>query len=199
MIHRCFKLLANILFSDWVIHSWYRFYVKYGQKKIETSIGKFWQQRFQHVAATVRIHGKIVVSSPNNLHVGDYVRIGKNCYFSCEGGLTIGENTQISRNVTIYTNNHDVNSSWIPYDQNYVCKPVSIGKSVWIGMNVCIVPGVTIEDGAVIGMGTVVSKNVPRGAIVVGASQRIVGYRNLEAFDSAEAAGKLFGKDFPDA
>lgn len=199
MLHRCCQLVANFLFADRIVHAWYRFYTKYGQKKIETSIGRFWQERFKHVSATAKIHGKIVVSSPNNLRVGDYVRIGKNCYFSCEGGLTIGENTQISRNVTIYTNNHDVNSGWIPYDTNYVCKPVTIGKSVWIGMNVCIVPGVTIEDGAIIGMGTVVAKDVPRGAIVVGAGQRIVGYRDLESFESAQSAGKLFGKDFPNA
>ena len=40
-----------------------------------------------------------------------------------------------------------------------------------------------LEDGAVIGMGTIVSGRVPKGAIVVGAKNRIVGFRDLNSFD----------------
>ncbi|MFW5803832.1 MAG: acyltransferase, partial [bacterium] len=139
-----------------------------------------------------------VITGVQDLHVGDYVRIGKGAYFSCQGGLYIGDNVQFSRNVLIYTNSHDINSSAIPYDRSYIYKPVHIGNSVWIGMNVTIAPGTQIGDGAVIGMGTVVSGNIPKGAIVVGAKHRIIGYRDLDEFDKKDAEKKYFGLLYPD-
>ena len=131
---------------------------------------------------------------PNNLRIGDYVRIGEGCFLFCKGGLDIGSNTQISRNVCIYTANHNTNGRMIPYDNSYIEKPVRIGKSVWIGMNVCITPGSKIEDGAIIGMGTTVSGYIPKGAIVVGTPCRIVGYRDMEEFITKMNQNMLFGK-----
>lgn len=148
---------------------------------------------------TAKIHGDVVVSSPKNLVIEDHVRIGRNCHFACEGGLTIKENAQLSRNILIYTVNHDIDADCIPYDTTNVKKPVVIGKSVWIGMNVTITPGVTIGDGAIIGMSTVVSKDVPPGAIVVGGPSRIVGERDMEKFAELQEQQKLFGILFPDA
>jgi acetyltransferase-like isoleucine patch superfamily enzyme len=49
-----------------------------------------------------------------------------------------------------------------------------IGSDVWIGDNASVRRGVTIGSGAVIGMGTVVVKDVPPYAIVVGNPARIV-------------------------
>jgi len=46
---------------------------------------------------------------------------------------------------------------------------VTIGSDVWMGHNVSVMPGVSIGDGAIIGAGSVVTKDVPPFAIVVGA------------------------------
>jgi len=46
---------------------------------------------------------------------------------------------------------------------------VTIGSDVWTGHNVNVMPGVSIGDGAVVGAGSVVTKDVPPFAIVVGA------------------------------
>ena len=40
-----------------------------------------------------------------------------------------------------------------------------------------MLPGITIGANALIGAGCVVSKNVPKNAIVVGNPVRIIGYR----------------------
>jgi acetyltransferase-like isoleucine patch superfamily enzyme len=63
---------------------------------------------------------------------------------------------------------------------------VTIGKNVWIGMDVKIIPGVTIGDGAVIGLGTVVSEDVPFGAVVGLPKQRIIKNRDKDHYADLE-------------
>lgn len=52
-----------------------------------------------------------------------------------------------------------------------------IGNDVWIGQKATILPGVHIGDGAIIGANTVVSKDVPPYAIVVGDPGAVKKYR----------------------
>lgn len=54
---------------------------------------------------------------------------------------------------------------------------VIIGNDVWIGTEALILSGVTIGDGAVVGARSVVAKDVPPYAIVVGNPAKIVKYR----------------------
>ena len=54
---------------------------------------------------------------------------------------------------------------------------IVIGNNVWIGHGAMISGGVTIGDYAVIGMGTVVTKDVPSFAVMVGNPGEIVGPR----------------------
>jgi acetyltransferase-like isoleucine patch superfamily enzyme len=160
-------------------------------------IGKVWVSRIQNKGKDLRIHGNIGVQYINDLKIGDYTRIGEGCYFFCRGGLIIKNNVQISRNVTIYTGNHNFNSNYIPYDNTHICSPVIIENSVWIGMNANILPGVTIGKGSIIGMGSTITKNIPPGSIVVG-NNRIVKNRNkpIEVFDNESI---FFGKVFPNS
>lgn len=52
--------------------------------------------------------------------------------------------------------------------------PIVIGRGVWIGANVTVLPGVTIGDDAVVAAAAVVTRDVPAGAVVVGAPARVV-------------------------
>ena len=52
-----------------------------------------------------------------------------------------------------------------------------IGNDVWIGANAIIMPGVTIGDGAAVGAGSVVTRDVPPYAIVVGAPAKVIRFR----------------------
>ena len=56
----------------------------------------------------------------------------------------------------------------------------TIGSDVWIGDNAVVRRGITIGCGAVIGMGTVVVKDVPPYAIIVGNPGRVIRYRFSE-------------------
>lgn len=120
---------------------------------------------------------------PIFVNLAENVKIGKNVTilndFKCmsAGGLIIEDNTAISLNCTIATNNHDV------YDRPVItCKPVHIKKNVWIGVNVTILPGVTIGENAVIGAGAVVTKDIPDNAVAVGNPAKVIKYLDADKF-----------------
>ena len=56
-------------------------------------------------------------------------------------------------------------------------KQIIIGNDVWIGCDVTILGGVRIGNGAVIGARSVVAKDVPPYAVVVGNPARVIKYR----------------------
>ena len=161
----------------------------------EAVVGQYQLDKIKNKGSGCYIYGKGVFIDADKINFGAGVQIGKDFYFAGTGGIEIGSFCHISRNVTIYSRNHDYQSGALPYDNSFKCKPVSIGKNVWIGMNVNIVPGVSIGDGAIIGMGTTVSKNVPSGAILVGSSSRIVGERDGEHYAKLYKEGRYWGKN----
>jgi maltose O-acetyltransferase len=150
-------------------------------------------RRFASCGRGVRIHGRFRVTAPQQIHLGDNVHINDNAFIRAEGGLTIGDNTHISRNLVIYTMNHQYEGTHLPYDQQKILKPVSIGRNVWIGMNVVIAPGTSIGDGAIIGMGTIVAKDVPPLTIVGSAPQHILKTRGQEHYHGLEEVQRYSG------
>ena len=148
---------------------------------------------FNSVGYGVRINGPITVISPRSVAVGNNVHIGAGCYWRADGGLYIGDNTHISRNVIIYTTTHNYQGKCLPYDDINIHRPVIIGKNVWIGMNVCIAPGTIIGDGAIIGLGAVVAGEIPEGAIVTSPKPRIIKFRNKDHYKNLLTAKKFGG------
>ena len=81
------------------------------------------------------------------------------------------------------TNHNYQSAKEVPFDKTALLQSVEIGNNCWIGARSIICPGVKIEDGVVVAMGSVVTKSVPKGAIVGGNPARILKYRNLEQYD----------------
>ncbi len=55
--------------------------------------------------------------------------------------------------------------------------PVTLGHDVWIGHGAVVLPGITIGTGAAVGAGSIVTKDVPPFAIVVGNPARLLRLR----------------------
>jgi len=166
---------------------------EYLQKKRISYLNKRLLSRVRAKGKGVRLNGTIICTSPENLELGNNVHINGNAYLRAEGGLYIGDNAHFSRNLTIYTINHDYSGEALPYDCRYVKKSVRIDNNVWIGMNVCIIPGVQIHEGAIVGMGAVVTKDVPRCAIVGGNPARVLKFRDIEHYERLDREGKYGG------
>lgn len=108
-----------------------------------------------------------------NIKVGKNVFINSCCRFQDQGGIEIGDGSLIGHNVTIATLNHEFHPE---KRGNINPLPVKIGKNVWIGSDSTILPDVTIEDGAIVGAGSVVTKSVPKNAVVAGNPAKVIKY-----------------------
>jgi len=151
-------------------------------------------QKLQSVGYGFKLNAEhYVFRAPRKIIIGNNVHIGNNIFIAGEGGLIIKDNTHISRNVSIYTTNHNYNGEALPYDNSTVYKPVVIGKNVWIGMNVSILPGTVIEDGAIVGMGSVVNRRVKKNEIVGNTSLSHIKYRPEEHYDDLERKNQYGG------
>ena len=133
---------------------------------------------YNHVQSSCQI------SKIKNLKLGKNVWIGKHGMLRCGRGISIGDNTIIAECVYMITDNHNYNSDrMIPFDDIYYSYKIDIGPNCWIGAKVTICPGVKIEEGVVIGAGSVVTKSVPKCAIVGGSPAKIIGWRDIELYD----------------
>jgi acetyltransferase-like isoleucine patch superfamily enzyme len=123
-----------------------------------------------------------------NSVIGKYSRINPNCRLS---NVSVGNFTAVGRDTSIGLGRHPLNyasTQNIFYKNNNMSNrwvksiehptlPIKIGNDVWIGVESMILDGVTVGDGAVIGARSVVTKDVPPYAIVVGSPAKIIKYR----------------------
>ncbi|QUC03753.1 DapH/DapD/GlmU-related protein [Atopobium sp. oral taxon 416] len=107
------------------------------------------------------------------------IRVGRGTEFFSPGSvlvdltrpymISIGDNVQITSNVTILT--HDYSWSVIKGMYGDVlgsCAEVSIGSNVFIGMNTTILKGTHIGDNVVIGAGSLVNHDIASGCVAAG-------------------------------
>ena len=102
-----------------------------------------------------------------NIFLGEGVFLNFNCVILDVVEVSIGDGTQIGTGVQILTADHPRDAAERATGIEWG-RPIRIGRNVWIGGGAIILPGVTIGDDALIGAGSVVTRDVPAGATVVG-------------------------------
>jgi acetyltransferase-like isoleucine patch superfamily enzyme len=106
---------------------------------------------------------------------GAIIRIGNGTYLNrgtevvAAAEITIGRDCKIARDVIIM----DTDQHALPKSE-LVAKPIRIEDRVWIGARAIVLKGVTIGHDAVIGAGSVVTRDVPAGAVVGGVPARVL-------------------------
>jgi len=109
--------------------------------------------------------------------IEDNVVIGRGSIISCKNNIYIGSNTLIGSFVQIIDHSHGIEKFKFIREQKAIIGEVNIGSDVWIGVGVRILNNVYIGDGAVIGANAVVTKDIPKNAIVVGVPAKVIKYR----------------------
>jgi len=121
----------------------------------------------------IKLYGKFEIRNPWKISIGKYTNIGHRCTLDGRGGISIGENVNISSEVMIWTWQHDHRLE----DFGIVEKTVVIEDYCWISARAIILPGVTIGKGSVVAAGSVVTKDVPPFSIVGGVPGKVIGQR----------------------
>lgn len=125
----------------------------------------------REIAESVTLFPPFTSDFGKSIRLGERVFLNAGCRFQDQGGLEIGDDCLIGHNTVIATLNHDLS----PRRRGDLHpSPVVIGRNVWIGANVTILPGVTIGEDAVIAAASVVTKDVPARALVVGSPARVI-------------------------
>ena len=123
------------------------------------------------VGENTLIFNELTVVLPKNVTIGSGCTIMNGVVMMGAGGITIENNVLIGAQAKLISNNHDV------YDRAVLTvKPVLIKEGAWIGAGVSVLPGVTVGKYAVVGANSVVTKDVPDYAVVVGIPAKVVKY-----------------------
>lgn len=119
------------------------------------------------------------------IKIGDDCYLGDDCLFSSASGITVGDGVMIAHGVQVFDNDsHPIDPSARAADFASVLAQgtrgeiasgeIRIESRTWIGFGVIILKGVTIGKGAVVAAGSVVTQDVPAGAIAAGNPARVV-------------------------
>jgi len=119
--------------------------------------------------------------------IGENCNIGKNCYI--DEGAKIGSGVKIQNNVSVYHGVEIEDDVFVGpsavFTNDYYPRAFSqdweVGKTIVrhgasIGANATIICGHTIGEYAMIGAGSVVTKDVPAHALVVGNPAKQIGW-----------------------
>ncbi|MEW6031252.1 MAG: acyltransferase [Chloroflexota bacterium] len=101
--------------------------------------------------------------------IGKRVKVSSHT-FICEG-VTIEDEVFIGHGVMFINDKYPrstTESGAVQSEADWKCIPTLIKRRASIGSNVTILCGVTVGEGAMVGAGSVVTRDVPPGAIVAG-------------------------------
>ena len=127
-------------------------------------------------------------------HVMNGAEIGRQCVIgqnvNIDGGTVIGNNVKIQNNVSVYTGTMieddvflgpscvltNVSNPRSQVNRHSLYEKTELKRGCSIGANATIVCGTTVGRYALVGAGSVVTKNVPDYALVVGNPARQIGW-----------------------
>lgn len=122
-----------------------------------------------HLGEDSRILPPITAVHAERVSIGDHSIIMPGVLLMAYGGIRIGNNVQISSQVKLLTNNHDLKDPMV-----LVCRPVVLEDGCWVGTGAFILPGVTVGSGAIVGAGSVVTRDVEPRTIVAGNPAKVI-------------------------
>lgn len=140
-----------------------------------------------------RIRERAKILAPEKLTLGKNVWIGEGAVLDAQGGLAIGDASQIGLGVMVWSHSSHQQAARGETGQSregIVYKPTTIGKNCFIAGPSVVAAGVTIGDGAVISPLTFVDRDVAPGETVSAPRSLKKLEKRLEALEKRLAAGE---------
>lgn len=153
------------------------------------------ESRLQRIAADVKLGAGVIVRDFVNLYgceigddsrIGTFVeiqrgaKIGRRCKvsshtFICEG-VTIEDDVFIGHNVSFINDRYPraTANGQLQTERDWKLESTLVKRGASIGTSATILCGVVIGEGAIVGAGSVVTHDVPPGAIVAGNPARVL-------------------------
>jgi acetyltransferase-like isoleucine patch superfamily enzyme len=132
------------------------------------------------------IHQNIIIETGagGSLTIGADTHIQPRCQFSAYvGSIEIGCGVQIAPNCAFYPYNHGFAPNELIKKQPLQTRGhIIIDDDAWLGVGVIVLDAVRIGKGAVVGAGSVVTGDIPDGAIALGTPARVVKTRSELAY-----------------
>ncbi len=122
------------------------------------------------------IYRRTDVLFPKGLELANNIAVGWFADLDARGGITVGDNTNISSHAKLITGSHNIDDP--EFKASFL--PINIGHHCWIGTGAIILQGVTIGDGAVVAAGAVVTKDIPAFEVWGGIPAKFIRKRNPE-------------------
>ena len=107
--------------------------------------------------------------------IGNRVKISSHS-FICEG-VTIEDEVFVGHGVMFINDKYPratTKTGQLQTESDWSCTPTLVKRGSSIGSNATIMCGVTVGEGAIVGAGSVVTHNVPPGAVVAGNPAQII-------------------------
>jgi acetyltransferase-like isoleucine patch superfamily enzyme len=153
-------------------------------------------QPYQQIAPDVKLGRGVRIYGFTNLYgceIGDEVRIGtfveiqkgarigNRCKISshsfvCEG-VVLEDEVFVGHNVTFINDRYPRATNdrgQLQTEADWQCIPTRVKRGASIGSGATLLCGITVGERAVVGAGSVVTKDVPAGAVVAGNPARVM-------------------------
>jgi UDP-2-acetamido-3-amino-2,3-dideoxy-glucuronate N-acetyltransferase len=154
------------------------------------------EEMYQKIAPSVKLGQRVKIFAFTNLYgceIGDDVKIGtfveiqkgakighrckiSSHTFICEG-VSLEDEVFVGHGVTFINDRYPratTEGGTLQTEADWDCVPTRVKKRASIGSGATILCGITIGEGAIVGAGSVVTKDVPDGAVVAGNPARVL-------------------------
>ncbi|WP_270888465.1 acyltransferase [Pedococcus sp. 5OH_020] len=132
----------------------------------------------ERVASTASIEPGARLS--RYLVVEDRAGIGASSWFIGGGSIHLGRNLRMGPQCLFITNDHPVPGHGQTFDDvQGTSRPITVEDDVFLGARTVVLPGVTIGTGATVGAASVVTKDIPAGAVAAGSPARVLRVRQV--------------------
>jgi serine O-acetyltransferase len=145
---------------------------------------RLWNWRLRWLARVLAYFGRFITGI--EIHPG--ARIGRRFFIDHGLGVVIGETAEVGDDCTFYHGVTLGGTTWQPKKRH-----PTIGNNVVIGAGAKVLGPIEVGDGARIGSNSVVVKDVPVGATVVGVPGHAVMPKKDETFRKRAAMAKKMG------